>query len=66
MSSLPTPPLQLPEKARSELKIILEKDIGAEALAKLSEDEINHIGCLMLTLTAIQLKIIVRALKMQG
>ena len=53
-------PLQLSEKALSELKIVLEKDIGKEALNRLCEAEINHIGCLMLTLTSTLLKIEIR------
>jgi hypothetical protein len=65
MSYLPRPPVQLSEKALSELKIVLEQDIGKEALNRLSEAEINHIGCLMLTLTAIQLKIRIREKKRQ-
>ncbi|WP_430411321.1 hypothetical protein [Kordia sp.] len=60
MNDLPTPPIQLSEKALSELKIVLEQDIGKEALAKLSEAEINHIGCFLLTLTATQLDIRIR------
>lgn len=60
MNDLPRPPLQLSEKALSELKTVLKTDIGEEALNKISEAEINHIGCLMLTLTSIQLKIRVR------
>lgn len=63
MNDLPTPPLQLSEKALLELKIVLEEDIGKEALNELSEAEINHIGCLMLTLTATQLKIRIREKK---
>lgn len=59
----PRPPITLSKKACLELKTILEKDIGHEALNKLSEAEINHIGCLMLTLTAIQLKIRIREKK---
>lgn len=65
MSYLPRPPLQLPENALSELKIILEQDIGKAALNKLTAAEINHIGCYLLTLTAIQLKIRLRAYKQQ-
>ena len=65
MSYLPRPPVQLSEKALSELKVVLEQDIGKEALNRLSEAEINHIGCLMLTLTAIQLKIRIREKKRQ-
>jgi hypothetical protein len=65
MSYLPRPPVQLSEKALSELRIVLEQDIGKEALNRLSEAEINHIGCLMLTLTAIQLKIRIREKKRQ-
>lgn len=65
MNDLPTPPIQLSEKALSELKIVLEQDIGKEALVKLSEAEINHIGCMMLTLTSIQLKIRIREKKRQ-
>lgn len=64
MTSLPRPPVQLSEKALSELKIVLEQDIGTEALNKLTEAEINHIGCLMLTLTSIQLKIKIREEKL--
>lgn len=65
MSYLPRPPVQLSEKALSELKVVLEQDIGKDALSRLSEAEINHIGCLMLTLTAIQLKIRIRERKRQ-
>ena len=53
-------PIQITGKALTELKTILEKDIGKVALSKLSEAEINHIGYLMLRLTAIQLKIKIR------
>lgn len=60
MSNLPTPPVQLSEKALSELKIVLEQDIGKEALEKLTKEEINHIGCYLLTLTATQLDIALR------
>jgi hypothetical protein len=63
MNDLPQPPLQLSKKALLELKVILEHDIGRDALDKLSGAEINHIGCLMLTLTSIQLKIRVRQKK---
>jgi hypothetical protein len=63
MSQLPEPPVQLSEKALSELKSILEQDIGVEALNKLSEAEINHIGCYLLTLADIQLKIRLKALE---
>ncbi len=63
MNELPRPPIQLSEKAISELKIILEADIGKEALNKLSEAEINHIGCLFLTLTSLELKIAIREKK---
>lgn len=65
MSNLPTPPVQLSKKALSELKIVLEQDIGKEALGKLTEIEINHIGCMMLVLTSIQLKIRIREKKRQ-
>jgi hypothetical protein len=65
MSNLPTPPVQLSDKALSELKIVLEQDIGKEALEKLTEAEINHIGCMMLVLTSIQLKIRIREKKRQ-
>ncbi|MBC8757304.1 hypothetical protein H2O64_21725 [Kordia sp. YSTF-M3] len=65
MNELPTPPIQLSKKAMSELKVVLEQDIGKEALGKLSEAEINHIGCMMLTLTSIQLKIQIREKKRQ-
>lgn len=65
MSNLPTPPVQLSEKALSELKIVLEQDIGKEALRKLTKEEINHIGCMMLVLTSIQLKIRIREKKRQ-
>lgn len=64
-NSLPTPPIQLSKKALSELKIVLEQDIGKKALEKLSDAEINHIGCMMLTLTSIQLKIRIREKKRQ-
>lgn len=63
MSYLPRPPVQLSEKALSELKTVLKDDIGKEALKKLSEAEINHIGCFLLTLTSIQLDIRVREYK---
>ena len=63
MNKLPTPPIQLSEKAMTELKIVLEQDIGKEALEKLSEAEINHIGCFLLTLTATQLDIRIREYK---
>jgi len=36
------------------------EDIGKGALNKLSEAEINHIGCFLLTLTSIQLDIRMR------
>lgn len=60
MSYLPRPPVQLSEKALLELKTILVDDIGGEALKKLSEAEINHIGCFLLTLTSIQLDVSIR------
>jgi len=60
MSYLPRPPIQLSKKAISRLKIILMEDIGKGALNKLSEAEINHIGCFLLTLTSIQLDIRMR------
>ena len=60
MSKLPQPPVQLSEKAISELKVILHKEMGKEAFEKLNEEEINHIGCVFLTLTALELKIAVR------
>jgi len=63
MNQLPRPPVQLSEKAISELKVALEKEIGKDALNKLSEAEINHIGCLFLTLTALELKIAIREKK---
>jgi len=60
MSSLPEPPIILTGTALSELKDILRTDIGEEALLQLSEAEINHIGCYLLTLASIQLKIRLR------
>jgi len=65
MSYLSRPPIQLSEKALSELKVVLEQDIGKEALTMLSEAEINHIGYVFLSLTAIQLKIRIREKKHQ-
>ena len=66
MSKLPRPPVQLSEKAISELKVILHKEMGTEAFEKLSEEEINHIGCVFLTLTALELKIAVREKRRSG
>lgn len=63
MSPLTKPTFQLSKQALLELKIVLEKDIGKEALNKLSEAEINHIGYVFLSLTAIQLKIRVKEKK---
>ena len=60
MTYLPRPPLQLSENALSQLKIILKRDIGTTALKQLSEAEINHIGCFLLTLTATQLSVRIR------
>lgn len=60
MNTLPRPPLKLSKTALSELKTILEQDIGKDALHQLSEAQINHIGCFLLTLTAIQLDIRIR------
>jgi len=65
MNHLSRPPVQLSEKALSELKIVLEQDIGKEALSRLSEAEINHIGYVFLSLTAIQLKIRIREKKLK-
>ena len=65
MNHLSRPPVQLSEKALSELKIVLEHDIGKEALSRLSEAEINHIGYVFLSLTAIQLKIRIREKKLK-
>lgn len=56
MKPLPEPPVQLSQKALSELKTILKEDIGEKAVKKLSEAEINHLGCYFLTLAAIHLR----------
>lgn len=57
---LPIRQLQLPKKAYDELLEVLHDEIGKEALEKLSQAEINHIGVMMLTLKALQIKIHLR------
>jgi len=59
--SLPIrPELELSVQAIKELEVALTKTIGKEALEQLSKEEVNHIGCLLLTLTATRLKIQLR------
>lgn len=57
---LPIRQLQLPKKAYDELLEVLHDEIGKEALEKLSQAEINHIGVMMLTLKVLQIKIHLR------
>ncbi|UOY04995.1 hypothetical protein L0P88_13645 [Muricauda sp. SCSIO 64092] len=44
--------IQLSHKAMYELKAILERDIGFEALALMDDDDIRQLGMFVLTLTA--------------
>ena len=62
INSLPQT-FQLSEKATRELRDVLRKDIGEESLNNLTPEEVNHIGVLMLTLTATQLKIRIREVR---
>lgn len=57
---LPARELQLPKKAYDELYQVLVNEIGDESLSKLSKDEINHIGVVMLSLACLHLKIHLR------
>jgi hypothetical protein len=57
--------MKLSARATRELVEVLKQDIGEEVLSKLSDEEINHIGVLMLTLTSIQLKIRIREKKLE-
>lgn len=48
--------IKLSDKAKKELKIILEKEIGAESVEMLNEDDLNHLGGLFLSVFAESLK----------
>jgi hypothetical protein len=48
--------MQLTEGAKTELKIILEKEIGFESIEMLGDKDINHIGVLLLSIFSEALK----------
>jgi len=57
------PPFKLSETAYKELVVILKDEIGQDAIDRLGEDNLHHIGHHLLTLTAIQLRIRIKEYK---
>ena len=57
------PPFKLSETAYNELVGILKGEIGQDAIDKLGEDNVHHLGHHLLTLTAIQLRIRIKEYK---
>jgi len=60
------PSFRLSEAAYNELVEVLKKEIGQEAIDRLGENNIHHIGHHLLTLTAIQLRIRIKEYKMDN
>ncbi|MFA6585565.1 MAG: hypothetical protein WCS86_00160 [Candidatus Paceibacterota bacterium] len=48
--------MELSEKAKKELKQILQKEIGFESVSMLTDQEINHLGVFFLSIFTESLK----------